>query len=143
VPQQQDRSQRAQLQSTPQRQHDWQQQQHSNWQQHRARSFDAEHRSWQQRGGYNGYRVPDDYYRNHYGRDHSFRVYSLPFMVVGGFPRFQYGGYWFSSVDPYPEYWGDDWYETDDVYVQYYGDGYYLYNRRYPGRPGIAISISF
>jgi len=103
----------------------------------------SEHRTWQQRGGYNGYRFPDAYYRSHYGEGHAFRVYSLPFMVVGGDPRFQYGGYWFSPVDPYPDYWGNDWYQTDDVYVAYYGDGYYLYNRRYPGRAGVAISISF
>jgi len=67
----------------------------------------------------------------------------LPFRVIGGEPRFQYGGYWFSPVDPYPDYWDNDWYQTDDVYVSYYDDGYYLYNRRYPGRPGVAISISF
>jgi hypothetical protein len=64
-------------------------------------------------------------------------------MEVGGFPRFQYGGYWFSVVDPYPEFWGDDWYESDDVYVVYADNGYYLYDSRYPGRPGVAISISF
>lgn len=64
-------------------------------------------------------------------------------MEVGGFPRFQYGGYWFSVVDPYPEFWGDDWYQTDDVYVAYNDNGYYLYDARYPGRPGLAISISF
>ena len=63
-------------------------------------------------------------------------------MVVGGYPRFQYRGYWFSFLDPYPEYWGNDWYRTDDVYVDYQGDGYYLFNRRYPGRPCIAIDIS-
>jgi hypothetical protein len=63
-------------------------------------------------------------------------------MEVGGYPRFQYGGYWFSCVDPYPKYWGNTWYRTDDVYVSYFDNGYYLYNRRYPGRPGIAISIS-
>jgi hypothetical protein len=113
------------------------------WQQHRAHSWESEHRTWQQRGGYNGYRIPDDRFRRYYGRDHWFRVYSLPFMVEGGYPRFQYGGYWLSFVDPYPEYWGDNWYETDDVYVDYYNDGYYLYNRRYAGRPGVAISISF
>jgi hypothetical protein len=45
-------------------------------------------------------------------------------------------------MDPYPEYWGEDWYQTDDVYLLYTDNGYYLYNRRYPGRPGIAISIS-
>ncbi len=46
-------------------------------------------------------------------------------------------------MDPYPEYWGQNWYQTDDVYISYYGDGYYLFNRRYPNRPGVAISISF
>ncbi len=58
----------AQLRPTPQRQRNWQQQQRTTWQQHRARNWDSEHRSWQQRGGYNGYRVPDDYYRAHYGQ---------------------------------------------------------------------------
>ena len=62
-------------------------------------------------------------------------------MVVGGYPRFQYHGYWLSAVDPWPEYWGNDWYDNDDVYVTYVDNGYYLYNRRYPG-VGIAISIS-
>jgi hypothetical protein len=28
------------------------------------------------------------------------------------------------------------------MYIDYYGDGYYMFDRRYPGRPGIAISIS-
>ena len=62
---------------------------------------------------------------------------------MGGYPRFQYEGYWISAVDPWPEYWGNDWYDTDDVYVNYADNGYYLYNRRYPTAPGIAISISF
>ena len=73
---------------------------------------------------------------------HSFRVYDLPFLEVGGYPRFQYEGYWFSVIDPYPEYWGADWFRSDDMYVDYYEDGYYLYDRRFPGRPGIAVSIS-
>ncbi len=113
------------------------------WQERRANHWEYEHRGWQQRGGYNGYRVPDDYFRVHYGQDHSFRVYSLPFAYEGGNPRFQYGGHWFTMMDPYPEYWGGTWYQNDDVYVDYHNDGYYLYNRRYPGRPGIAINISF
>ena len=60
---------------------------------------------------------------------------------MAGYPRFQYSGYWFSLVDPWPEYWANDWYDTDDVYVTYVDNGYYLFNRRYP-RTGIAISIS-
>ena len=52
--------------------------------------------------------------------------------MVGGYPRFQYGGFSFSVVDPWPEYWSDDWYDNDDMYIDNTGDGYYLYNRRYP-----------
>ena len=110
------------------------------WQDNRARSWKSEHRTWQQRGGYNGYRVPDDRFRSYYGQDHGFRIYSLPAEFIGGRQRFQYGGYWFGLVDPWPEYWSSDWYDSDDVYVDYYNDGYYLYNRRYPGD---RISISF
>ena len=132
----------VQQQRTQQQQIAQQGEQRGDWQQRRARSFDTEHRTWQQRGGYNGYRIPDVYFSSYYGSGHSFRVYGLPFMEVGGFPRFQYGGYWFSVVDPYPEFWGDDWYQTDDVYVVYVDNGYYLYDSRYPGRPGVAISIS-
>jgi hypothetical protein len=110
------------------------------WQQDRAHNWRSEHRTWQQRGGYDGYRIPDDRFRGYFGREHGFRVYSLPVVVVGGYPRFQYGGYWFSLVDPWPEYWSDDWYDNDDVYVDYSDEGYYLYNRRHPG-DRIAISV--
>jgi len=84
------------------------------WQQHRAQNWESEHRTWQQRGSYNGYRIPEDRFRRYYGRDHWFRVCRLPFMVEGGYPRFRYGGYWVSFVDQHPEYWGDNWYETDE-----------------------------
>jgi len=49
-----------------------------------------------------------------------------------GYPRFDYGGYSFLLLDPWPEYWSDNWYDSDDLYIDYGGDGYYLYNRRYP-----------
>jgi hypothetical protein len=110
------------------------------WQQHRATNWQSEHRDWQQRGGYNGYRIPDDRYRGHFGQDHWFRIHSYPFELYGGYPRFQYGGFWFGFMDPWPEYWSDDWYDNDDVYVVYLDDGYYLYNRRYP-RDRIAITV--
>ena len=110
------------------------------WQQHRATNWQSEHRDWQQRGGYHGYRIPEDRYRGHFGRDHWFRIYSYPVVVVGGYPRFHYGGFWFSIVDPWPEYWSDDWYDNDDVYIDYSGDGYYLYNRRYP-QDRIAVTV--
>ena len=125
----------------PKRTQEEQQIQQSAWQEHRSQRWDSDHRNWQQRGGYNGYRIPDDHYRGYFGRDHGFRIYGLPFLVVGGYPRFQYEGYWISLVDPWPEYWGNDWYDNDDVYVTYADNGYYLYNRRYPN-VGIAIRIS-
>ena len=121
----------------PERQHI----QQSAWQEHRASNWQSDHRTWRQRGGYNGYLIPDEHFRGYFGRDHGFRIGVLPLLVVGGYPRFQYGGYWFSSVDPWPEYWTNDWYDTDDVYVDYVDNGYYLFNRRHPG-PGIAISVS-
>ncbi|MGC2637495.1 MAG: hypothetical protein WA294_09985 [Acidobacteriaceae bacterium] len=111
------------------------------WQQHRAGNWQTDHRTWQQRGGYNGYRIPDDRFRGSFGEDHGFRIQGLPFLVVGGYPRFQYGGYWLSVVDPWPASWGNNWYDSDDVYVAYVDNGYYLYNRSYPG-VGMAISIS-
>jgi len=110
--------------------------------QSRASSWNNDHRTWQQRGGYSGYRVPDDRFRNYFGRDHFFRISRLPLLFVGGYPRFQYDGYWVTFIDPWPESWPPTWYETDDVYLDYTGDGYYLYDRMYPGI-GIAVTISF
>lgn len=125
----------------PQHNQEQQRVQQSAWQQHRAKNWQSDHQTWKQRGGYNGYRVPDDHFRGYFGSNHGFHIYGLPFMVVRGYPRFQYQGYWISLVDPWPEYWGNDWYDNDDVYVTYVDNGYYLYNQRYPG-VGIAISIS-
>jgi hypothetical protein len=145
VKQEQQRTQqlnRPQPVSMPARQgqHGQEADQRGAWQERRAHNWQSEHHDWQQRGGYIGYRIPDDRFRGHFGRDHEFRVYSLPVLVVGGYPRFQYGGYWFSLIDPWPEYWSDDWYDSDDVYVDYSEDGYYLYNRRHQG-DRIAISV--
>src|SRR6185295_6561676 len=108
---------------------------------HRAQSWESEHRTWQQRGGYQGYRVPDTRYQRYFGTQHGFRVDNLPFRVVSGHPRFQYRGYWLTVVDPWPEYWGTNWYRNDDVYVSHVDNGYYLFNRLHP-QVGIAVQIS-
>jgi hypothetical protein len=110
--------------------------------QSRARSWDNDHRSWQQRGGYNGYRIPQDRFGLYFGRDHYFRINRLPMRFVGGYPQFQYDGYWVTFVDPWPETWSPSWYETDDIYIDYANDGYYVYDRMHPGI-GIAVNISF
>jgi len=111
------------------------------WQQHRAQNWRSQHQTWQERGGYHDYRIPEDRYRASLGADHAFRIYRYPLTVVRGYPRFQYGGFWFTVVDPWPEYWSNDWYQTDEVYIEYSGDGYYLYDRSHPG-DRIAISVS-
>jgi hypothetical protein len=136
----QQRAQQQRGNGRPQRTQEQQRVQRSAWDGHRSQHWDTDHRNWQQRGGYRGYRIPDGRFRGYFGSGHGFRIGGLPFLLVGGYPRFQYDGYWLSLVDPWPEYWGNDWYDNDDVYVAY-DNGYYLYNRRYPGT-GIAISIS-
>ncbi|MFI5110261.1 MAG: hypothetical protein ACHP9S_07580 [Terriglobales bacterium] len=115
---------------------------HAGFAQSRARSWDNDHRSWAQRGGYNGYRIPDDRFRLYFGSNHYFRLNGLPMLFVGGYPRFQYDGYGVTFVDPWPEAWPATWYQTDDVYLDYTNDGYYLYNRMRPG-PGIAVTFAF
>src|ERR1700730_7163398 len=139
--QDQHNQQQARERQQPQRGEQQQRVQQSAWQEHRSHDWQSDHRDWRQRGGYRGYRIPDDRYRGYFGPSHGFRINGLPFLVVGGYPRFQYQGYWISTVDPWPEYWGNDWYDNDDVYVNYVDNGYYLYNRRYPGE-GIAINIT-
>jgi len=67
-----------------------------------------------------------------------FRMQSQP-IIVDGYPRFQYGGYTFMMVDPWPGDWAENWYSADDVYVGY-DEGYYLYNRQYPGE-AIALTV--
>jgi DNA polymerase III gamma/tau subunit len=121
-------------------QRDYENQHKGAWLDHRAHNWQAEHHSWEQRGGYKGYRIPDARYRSSFGPSHSFRMFSFPLMVVSGFPRFQYGGLWFSVMDPWPEYWSDNWYGNDEVYVEFYGGGYYLRNRMHP-MDRIALSV--
>jgi hypothetical protein len=138
--QQQQRAQQQDNRSSQQRQRVQPGQQREVWLQHRARDWQSEHRDWRQRGGYTGYRIPDAHYRGSFGANHWFRIHRYPMELYGGYPRFQYGGFWFGFMDPWPEYWADDWYDNDDVYVVYSEDGYYLYNRRYP-RDRIAITV--
>jgi hypothetical protein len=114
----------------------------SGFQQSRAGSWQREHRTWKQRGGYNGYRIPQARFVQYFGPSHFFHIGGLPLVYVGGYPRFQYDGYWVTFMDPWPESWSPDWYETDNVYLNYTNDGYYLYDTNRPG-VGIAVTISF
>jgi hypothetical protein len=127
---------------TWQQQSSWRQdgawQEHSSWQQDRSSNWQSDHRSWAQRGGYGGYYIPQASFNLHFGAAHWFRIENQP-IIVGGYPRFQYGGYLFMMVDPWPGDWAQNWYAADDVYVGY-NNGYYLYNRAYPGE-AIAITV--
>jgi hypothetical protein len=110
------------------------------FQQFSSHNWQNDHRRWSQRGGYHGYRIPQTRFYSSFGRQHYFRIGGPEFYA--GYPRFEYAGYSFRIVDPWPDYWAQDWYEFDDVYIDYENDGYYLYNTRYPG-VGISVDIEF
>ena len=81
-------------------------------------------------------RIPDDRFRSNFGRGHDFHMGNP--VLVGGYSRFQYGGFWFGFVQPWPS----GWYYTDDVYIDYVDGGYYMYNPYYPGaRFSISVVI--
>ena len=79
-------------------------------------------------------RIPDAQYSSNFGSGHRFRMGNP--QMVGGYSRFQYGGFWFGFVQPWPA----DWYYTDDVYIVYVDGGYYMYDPYYPGSR-IEISV--
>jgi primosomal protein N' len=81
-------------------------------------------------------RIPDDRFHANFGRGHDFHMGNP--VLVGGYSRFQYGGFWFGFVQPWPA----GWYYTDDVYIDYVDGGYYMYNPYYPGaRFSISVVI--
>jgi hypothetical protein len=49
--------------------------------------------------------------------------------VVNGQPRFQYSGYWFTIVDPWPVGWA----YTDQCYIDYIDGQYFLFDLLHPG----------
>ncbi len=111
------------------------------WQRRRAGHWQSEHRTWQQRGGYTGHRIPEGRMRGYFGPAHPFRIHQRPVTVVGGLLQFSLGGFGFHLVDPWPETWSSGWLMDDDVYIDFVEDGYYLHNRRHP-RDRVAISVT-
>lgn len=73
-----------------------------------------------------GNRIPDDKFRSHFGRQHTFKV---RVANGGGRPNFQYGGYTFTLVDAWPA----DWAYSDDCYVDYVDGEYFLFDLAHPG----------
>jgi len=74
-----------------------------------------------------GRRIPDDKFHSHFGREHTFKVQKT--VIVEGQPRFQYSGYSFALVDPWPVGWA----YTDDCYVDYIDGEYVLIDLLHPG----------
>ncbi|MGA8036425.1 MAG: hypothetical protein WA823_00215 [Candidatus Acidiferrales bacterium] len=72
-------------------------------------------------------RIPDDRYREHFGREHTFHV-GHP-ELVGGHGRFEYGGYSFTFAQPWPTVWG----YGDPVYIVDINGVYYLMDELHPG----------
>jgi hypothetical protein len=85
-----------------------------------------------QSGGGRG-SISEARFHSSFGHDHTFHVNRAEF--AGGAGRFQYGGYWFNILDPWPA----GWLYTDNVYVDYLNGGYFLCD---PYHPGVYISIN-
>ena len=86
----------------------------------------------QRASGNRGGRIPDDRFKANFGREHTFHVSEGDYRNH----RFQYGGYWFGFVDPWPS----NWLYTQDVFVVEIDGVYYLCNPMYPG---VNIALSF
>ncbi len=83
------------------------------------------------RGNYAHGRISDPSYSSHFGSGHSFRVNQGDYDRR----RFEYGGYSFGFIDPWPFGWA----YSDDVYVVYDDGGYFMYDRFHPG---LRISVN-
>ncbi len=110
------------------------------WPRYRANNWTSQHRTWSQRGGYTGYRIPSRQFILYFGRSHRFHLSSYQIRIVGAYPQFYADGFWFTMLDPVPEYWGNDWYDTDYVTVIESQGGYYLLSEEYPDVQ-LAISV--
>lgn len=73
-----------------------------------------------------GGHIPDDKFRAHFGRSHTF---SAKTAIVQGQPQFQYGGYSFQLVDAWPVGWA----YTDECYIDYINGEYFLFDLLHPG----------
>jgi len=86
----------------------------------------------QHAAGNGGGRIPADKFKANFGQQHSFRVTQADYSNH----RFQYGGYSFGFVDPWPS----NWLYTQNVYVIEINGVYYLCNASFPG---VNLALSF
>jgi hypothetical protein len=99
---------------------------------HQERTTKVEKRSAPQQHAAN--RIPDERFKANFGQDHRFRVSQAEYS---GGRRFEYGGYWFGFVDPWPS----NWLYTQDVFVVEINGIYYLCNPMYPG-VNVALNVT-
>jgi hypothetical protein len=95
----------------------------------------AHFRRYTPRNGERMVRIPDPQFRDHFGRDHRFSIGTEP-VIVGGFPRFQYSGFWFVLEEPWPGYWT---YDSDDFFILFTDGNYWLCNY---DDPGVQIELT-
>ena len=86
----------------------------------------------QHAAGNGGGRIPADKFKANFGQQHTFRVSQSDYSNH----RFQYGGYSFGFVDPWPS----NWLYTQNVYVIEINGVYYLCNASFPG---VNLALSF
>lgn len=73
-------------------------------------------------------RISEPDFRAHFGREHRFAPGRM--QVYEGRPQFNYAGYVFELVEPWPADW---MYDDDDYYIDYIDDEYWLYSFDHPG----------
>jgi hypothetical protein len=76
-------------------------------------------------------RISDARYKASFGSQHRFHISRADYQRR----TFQYGGYSFRFVDPWPPAWS----YNDPVYVIYLNDGYYMCD---PFHPGLRITLT-
>lgn len=77
-----------------------------------------------------GKHIPEEHFRANFGKQHTFYVNQRMYESR----RFQYGGFWFGFIDPWPSFW----LYSDPVYVDFIDDGYFLCN---PYHTGVCINV--
>ncbi len=100
-------------------------------QQNEQKAEQSKNSGGQSGGGAHG-RISDAHYSASFGSGHNVPVSQGDYNNH----RFNYGGYSFGFIDPWPV----GWYYTDGVYVVYDGGGYYMYDVVHPG---VRISVNF
>ena len=129
---QQEKSAKQEEKNARQQDKNTKQEEKSAQQQQRTQQAKPEQQA-QRASGNGGGRIPDDRFKASFGREHRFRVSQADYSRDH---RFQYGGYWFGFVDPWPS----NWLYTQDVFVVEINGVYYLCNPMYPG---VNIALSF